>query len=554
MGQTGWMCRWVPCGLSRGHFAAALFWVLWACSGVAWTQTAIITGLTDQACVGTRAGSTRSCTANDLAASISFTQPSTNAISSCIAGQVLTLDAIATLQSGSPDRYNIGLFTGQTGNDPRVNDSAALCSLGVFPTTPAPFSNLGGVNSTACGDFAGSSTATLQITGIKATCLPAAGNNQLGIPYVLAWDNQASGACTVPDLTASTNSKCNVGLASYVVGVYVQGWIKLIKQTNPSTATQTFSFSSSSSPSVVVSPTATWSIGNGQAQTVTFPLHPSGGSQYITLTEVLSSGWEQTATIVCTNPSGGTASYVTVNNANRTIAATMDATNYGAICTITNNKQTRVRVRKTVTNSDTGTFNLTARTNAGSLTASDQGNGGLTAYQQSYSGSVTLTETSGSNSSITKYVTGVSCVNDETGAVVTPTATTLTGATRTVVYTPPSNVDSSCLFTNTRTAALTVTKTNSLGTVTAGSTVSYSITLANSGPSDADGATFRDPAATGLSCTSVSCTSVSGSASCPAGGSVTVAALQGGGIALASFPASSSITFSVTCGVTASGT
>jgi uncharacterized repeat protein (TIGR01451 family) len=65
--------------------------------------------------------------------------------------------------------------------------------------------------------------------------------------------------------------------------------------------------------------------------------------------------------------------------------------------------------------------------------------------------------------------------------------------------------------------------------VTAGATVSYAITLANSGPSDADGATFSDPAATGLSCTSVSCTGVSGTASCPAAGSVTVAALQGGG-------------------------
>jgi len=536
----------------------------WGCLAAAWlgiavwmgpaqAQTAIVTGLTDQACVGTRAGADRSCVANDLAASISFTQPSATAIASCVAGQVLTLDAIASLQSGSPNRYNIGLFTGQTGNDPRVNNVADQCSLGVFPTTPAPFADLGNANSTACGDFQGSSTATLQISGIKATCLPAAGNNQLGIPYVLAWDNQASGACTVPDLTASTNSKCNVGLAAYVVGVYVQGWIKIIKQTNPSTSTQTFSFSSSTSPSATVSPTTSWAISHGQAQTVTFPLHPTGGTQYITLTEVLSTGWEQTATISCTTPSGGSATYVTVNNANRTIAAAMDATNFGAICTITNNKQTRVRARKTVPNADTGTFNLTAQTNAGSLTASNQGDGGMTGYQQSYSGSVTLTETSGSNASITKYVSGVSCVNDETGAVVTPSATTLTGATRTVVYTPPANMDSSCVFTNTRTAALTITKTNSLDSVTAGTTISYAITLANGGPSDADGATFRDPAATGLSCTSVSCTGVSGAASCPAGGSVTVAALQGGGIALPSFPASSSITFSVTCGITASG-
>lgn len=532
-------------------FMAVLLWLALAIPGDALAQTAIVNALTDQACTGTRAAKNLGCSANDLTASISFTQPTSTAIASCIAGQVLSLDAIASLSSGSPNRYNIGLFTGQVGNDPTLNNAANQCSLGVFPTSPAPFSNFDG--GAACGDFAGSSTATLQITSVKVTCLPAPGTNQLGIPYVLAWDNAADAACTATSLTASTNSKCNVGLASYVAGVYVQGWIRLVKQTNPATATQTFSFTSTSSPSVTVSPTTTWSIGHGQTQTVTFPLSPTGGAQYITLTEVLSTGWEQTATIVCTNPSGGAASYVTVNNANRTIAATLDATNYGAICTITNNKQTRVRVRKSVPGTDTGTFNLSAQTGAGTTTASNQGNGGATTYQQSFSGSVTLTETSGSNTSITKYVSGVECVNDETGAAVTPSATTLTGATRTVVYTPPANQDSSCLFTNTRTAALSVTKTNGATTVTASGTTSYTITLGNAGPSDADGAVFKDPAATGLSCTSVSCTGVTGAASCPSAGSVTVAALQGSGISLTSFPASSSITFSVGCTVTATG-
>lgn len=542
-----WLIRCVVTGL-----AVLGLWAASAGLTASWAQTANVNALIDQDCTGTRAAKNLGCTANDLTASISFTQPTSTAITSCIAGNVLTLDAIASLSSGSPNRYNIGLFTGQVGNDPTRNNAANQCSLGVFPTTPAPFSNFDG--GAACGDFAGSSTATLQITGVKVTCLPAPGTNQLGIPYVLAWDNAADASCTASSLTASTNSKCNVGLASYVAGVYVQGWIRLVKQTIPSGSTQTFSFASTSSPSVTVSPTTSWTLSHGQTQTVTFPLSPTGGKQYVTLTEVLSSGWEQTATISCTTPSGGSASYVTVNNANRTIAVQMDATNFGAICTITNSKQTRVRVRKSVPGADTGTFNLTAQTNAGSTTLANVGNGGTTTYQQSYSGSVTLTETSGSNSSITKYVTGVSCINDETGATVTPTSTTLTGATRTVVYTPPANMDSSCLFTNTRTAALSITKTNSLSSLTAGSTTSYSITLANGGPSDADGATFRDPVVTGLSCTSVSCTSVSGAASCPSAGSVTVAALQGSGIALPAFPAASSVTFSVTCGVTASGT
>ncbi|MGE3349750.1 MAG: hypothetical protein AB7I35_20155 [Ramlibacter sp.] len=528
-------------------FASVL---LWSAVLPAQAQTASVGALIDQSCTGTRAGKNLGCTANDLTASISFTQPTATAITSCIAGQYITLDAIASLTSGSPNRYNIGLFTGQVGNDPTRNNAADQCSLGIFPTTPTPFSNFDG--GAACGDFAGSSTATLQITALKVTCLPAPGTNQLGIPYVLAWDNSADASCTAASLTASTNSKCNVGLASYVTGVFVQGWIKIIKQATPASSTQTFSFTTAASPAASISP-STLTLSHGQSQTLTIPLDPAGGVQNITVTEALSAGWEQTATIVCTSPSGGSATYVTVNNANRTIAAALDATNYGAICTISNFKQTRVRTRKTVANGDTGTFNLSAQTGFGTSLSTDQGNGGATAYQQSISGAVTLTESSGSNSSITKYITAVSCTNDDTGAAVVPTTSTLTGATRSVTLTPPANADTSCLFVNTRTAALSVIKTNGVSSLAAGSTASYAITLVNGGPSDADGSTFRDPVTTGLSCTSVSCTSAVGGAVCPSAGGVTPSALQGGGIALPTFPANSTVTFSVGCLVTATG-
>lgn len=149
-------------------------------------QTASVNALIDQACAGTRAAKNLGCSANDLAASISFTQPAATALTSCIAGQTITLDAIASLASGSPNRYNIGLFTGQVGNAPSLNNAANQCSLGVFPASPLPFANLGSTNSTACGDFMGSSTATFQITGVKTACLPAPGSNLLSIPYVLA--------------------------------------------------------------------------------------------------------------------------------------------------------------------------------------------------------------------------------------------------------------------------------------------------------------------------------------------------------------------------------
>ncbi len=107
-----------------------------------------------------------------------------------------------------------------------------------------------------------------------------------------------------------------------------------------------------------------------------------------------------------------------------------------------------------------------------------------------------------------------------------------------------------------RTANLQITKTDALGTVTAGTTVTYSITVANLGPADGAGALLADPAVTGLSCTAVVCAAASGTAVCPAAAGVTIANLQsppGPGITLTSLPANSSLTFLVTCGVTATG-
>ena len=50
-------------------------------------------------------------------------------------------------------------------------------------------------------------------------------------------------------------------------------------------------------------------------------------------------GWDPNATITCTDPAGGPAPYVTVDPANRRLTATLNATRYGALCTITNTRQ-----------------------------------------------------------------------------------------------------------------------------------------------------------------------------------------------------------------------
>jgi uncharacterized repeat protein (TIGR01451 family) len=102
--------------------------------------------------------------------------------------------------------------------------------------------------------------------------------------------------------------------------------------------------------------------------------------------------------------------------------------------------------------------------------------------------------------------------------------------------------------------SLAITKNNSTTTLVAGSTTTYNIVVSNNGPGPADQAVLRDPPTAGLACAAVNCASALGGASCPLAGSTTIANLQSAaGIALPVFPANSSLTFTVTCGVTATG-
>jgi mucin-19 len=102
--------------------------------------------------------------------------------------------------------------------------------------------------------------------------------------------------------------------------------------------------------------------------------------------------------------------------------------------------------------------------------------------------------------------------------------------------------------------ALAITKTNNTDTLVAGSTTSYTITFSNTGPTAANNAIARDTPSAGLSsCTATGC-SGSGSplAVCPASG-LWPNLFTPTGLTLASLPANSSLTFNVTCGVSATG-
>lgn len=100
-------------------------------------------------------------------------------------------------------------------------------------------------------------------------------------------------------------------------------------------------------------------------------------------------------------------------------------------------------------------------------------------------------------------------------------------------------------------ANIAVSKTNGTDTVIAGGTTSYTVTIVNLGPADAGGTTFKDPVSAGLTCTNVSCSATAANI-CPA--SPTISAMQGAGLLLSpNFPAGSTASFVIDCGVTATG-
>jgi mucin-19 len=107
-------------------------------------------------------------------------------------------------------------------------------------------------------------------------------------------------------------------------------------------------------------------------------------------------------------------------------------------------------------------------------------------------------------------------------------------------------------------ANLSVTKSNGVTSptsVVAGSTTNYTVTFANAGPSSADNSVVRDIPGAGLANCSVTACSASGGspvAACPVAGNWPNF-FAGGGLLLPNFPSGSSVSFTVSCGVSATG-
>ncbi len=140
-------------------------------------------------------------------------------------------------------------------------------------------------------------------------------------------------------------------------------------------------------------------------------------------------------------------------------------------------------------------------------------------------------------------ITNAACAGPITNTAV------ISGFQPPYVESAPGNNSQSALTTLNCNANLSVTKTNGTDTLVAGSTVNYTITYANVGPSSADGALISDLASPGLSSCSVLSCAPSGASVCPA----TFATYFGSGVTVPSLPAGGQLQVQVRCSVTASG-
>lgn len=114
-----------------------------------------------------------------------------------------------------------------------------------------------------------------------------------------------------------------------------------------------------------------------------------------------------------------------------------------------------------------------------------------------------------------------------------------------------ANNTASVVLTIPPSTTLTIAKTDGQVSTLAGSVNTYVITAANLGPAAANGALVRDPIAQGLSCTSVTCSTTAG-ATCPSS-PLSLSSFQTTGIPILTFASGSTATFTLSCGVTATG-
>ena len=488
-------------------------------------------------CVGTRNQGTMNCTAKEFTVGSSFSAaPGTPPF--CIAGGSFEFQVELSLSGSNADRYNMAFYTGETGNDPQVDDASQLCSVATFPNSPFPYQNLDG---DFCGDYVAGGDSLITLNRIKSLCQGDAATGALAIPYTLTYFQNTSTYCTGPlDVQVPPTSKCqsNTSLVNGTVSVFSGAYVDVTKQTAPDGDGQPFSFTATGpagskvialtgatltpnsaiggiySPATIAAASNSVTVTLNDNQTARIYINALATDQTLTIPEAATANWESTAAISCSAVTG--APLLITNNASRSISATLSQTNSAAACTVTNTKRSRITLAKQVAGRIAGgdQFRVSASgggtlTGTTSATTAGAGTSASITFYSTPGQVLTLTDAKAAGATpLTSYAASLSCSNAFTGPGATAAAS-LPNRVLTTAYsfTPAPGDDITCTYTNTPRA--TLAKGYSPVNIAAGasSTLNFTITNGASNPAQYDLA-FTDSFPAGLTVTGVG--SVSG--------------------------------------------
>jgi trimeric autotransporter adhesin len=438
-----------------------------------------VSAVKDLSCLNNRPASAPNynCTAKEFTVNTSFSAAN-DTPPFCMAGQEFEFVVDVQLSGSNTNRYDIGFFVGQSGNDPKNSSTSEYCSVATFPTAPSPWIDL---NGNACGDYLSAGETTNSVDKIKVVCSADSATGTLQIPYVVSYMQNSGGSCSGPaDVISESGSKCQSGLAQVngVVAVQVGVWVDITKNTIPSADPQPFTYTASvpsgnkvialtgatsltatgttggtyTPASIAVATNSTsFTLKDGETARV-FMTAPASGTQPLTITESAQNGWDPTASISC---SGATT---TINNSTRTLTSNLGTASPAATCTITNTKRPTVTLKK-VSVGDTGTFSFTGSngwtTQTITTIATDTAAAGTTQNLTQYvATNITETVPGGYRLNDIDCLIGGNPVANGTISYYTPTANSVSFDAN--VMSPGAEVD--CTFTNIRQRPLTLVK------------------------------------------------------------------------------------------------
>lgn len=342
--------------------------------------------------------------------------------------------------------------------------------------------------------------------------------------------------------------------------------VKALQNAGRAAPTDQFAMQIRNAGGAIANPTAS-STTSGTGATVTAGSGTTSATavalnQPSTLTEAPAGSTSlarYTSAIACSNANAGSATLLPAG-AGQSFSVTPTNPLDDILCTLTNTRLPSLVLRKVLPGgrslpADQFTLSITgpvsnSATTTGATNAPTQA---ATVNATSAVGSYTLGEVGAGATNLSQYTSTYACTNSAPGGQ----APSGSGTSFSVTTAVGDALDCSVTNTMVPRADLSIVKTASPTPVRAGGLVTFTLNIANAGPSAANGAVVRDNPGAGLDCTApglVAPTCVaSGPATCP--GAITAAALAGAaGVTIPALGAGGALAVTLQCRVTADGT